>query len=500
MKWNYDKIRNFTSKVGSGATPKGGEASYKTSGIPLIRSQNVHFGGLRMEGLVYLDDQQASKLDNVRVELDDVLLNITGASIGRVCLAPLEMEGARVNQHVCIIRPEPGTVLPGFLELFLGAPEIQDFILETESGATREALTKGKVLEFEVPTPSLEQQAWIVSTTTSQLERVSRAEKSLEAAIPLLERFRQSVLASAFRGDLTAEWREQNPDVEPASELLERLRVERKRLWIEDYARKLADRARASAQKKNKVFTHEDWQTYYDKKLKAGASKYEEPELNEEELEASQQEAYERCAWGISTLEALVDPQRGIPYGIVQTGTHMEGGIPTVRCGDIKGFSISLDELKQVDPEIAQKYERTELLGEEVLIAIRGTVGATAVASPSMAGMNISREVAMIPSLPMLLPKYIMYALASPQCQQAIHRKVKGVAQQGINLGDLKSIVVPIASVAEQAQIVERIEKHLAVLDRLHHSVNSSQADLDRLRASILAQAFSSDVPEADES
>ncbi len=103
--WECSELALLVDKVGSGATPKGGEATYKSTGTPLIRSMNVVFRGFKKEGLAFLDDVQADALKAVEVKANDVLLNITGASIGRVTLAPKSMHGARVNQHVCIIRP-----------------------------------------------------------------------------------------------------------------------------------------------------------------------------------------------------------------------------------------------------------------------------------------------------------------------------------------------------------------------------------------------------------
>src|SRR5690606_1888248 len=103
--WCVTTIAEVSTKVGSGATPRGGKAAYKEAGIPLIRSQNVHFNGFRECGLAFIDKSQADALAAVSVQAGDVLLNITGASIGRVTTAPEFMNGARVNQHVCIIRP-----------------------------------------------------------------------------------------------------------------------------------------------------------------------------------------------------------------------------------------------------------------------------------------------------------------------------------------------------------------------------------------------------------
>src|SRR5258706_16338327 len=98
------KLKDITSKIGSGATPKGGGNNYKAKGISLIRSQNVLDFKFSYDGLAFIDDEQADDLKNVIVKEDDVLLNITGDSVARVCKVPKEILPARVNQHVVIIR------------------------------------------------------------------------------------------------------------------------------------------------------------------------------------------------------------------------------------------------------------------------------------------------------------------------------------------------------------------------------------------------------------
>lgn len=159
--WPTVKLKSVTSKVGSGATPRGGEAVYNQSGIPLIRSMNIHFDGFRRDGLVYLDDKEASLLDAVKVKSNDVLFNITGASIGRVTTAPAEMTGARVNQHVCIIRPTD-ELMPQFLSYYLRSPEQQALIGSNQIGGTRQAVTKGMILNWEIPLPTLAEQKKVV--------------------------------------------------------------------------------------------------------------------------------------------------------------------------------------------------------------------------------------------------------------------------------------------------------------------------------------------------
>lgn len=139
--WPTHRFKELATKIGSGATPRGGRQAYVDSGTPLIRSMNVHFYGFEPEGLAFLSDKQAGELANVAVETNDVLLNITGASIGRVTTAPSGMAGARVNQHVMIIRPKEG-VSPHFLAKFLASPTVQTQINDIQVGATRQALTR----------------------------------------------------------------------------------------------------------------------------------------------------------------------------------------------------------------------------------------------------------------------------------------------------------------------------------------------------------------------
>ena len=195
--WETRKLKELTTKMGSGSTPSGGKESYQETGVPLIRSMNVHFGGFVRHGLAFLNDEQAEKLRNVTVKADDVLLNITGASIGRVATAPKDMEGARVNQHVCILRPT-AEIIPPFLELFLASPVVQNLIDDVQVGATREALTKAMIEQFEIPVPSLAEQRRIVAKVEQLMALVDALETQLAAS-----RATAANLLSALVAELT---------------------------------------------------------------------------------------------------------------------------------------------------------------------------------------------------------------------------------------------------------------------------------------------------------
>lgn len=192
------RLGALTSKIGSGATPKGGDSAYKPEGTPLIRSMNVRDGEFSEKGLVFLDDQQAAKLNNVIVQANDVLLNITGASVARVCLAPPHMESARVNQHVSIIRLSQ-SITSEFLEAFLLMPRTKRKLLTiAEAGATRQAITKAQIEELEVPVPELSRQREFI-------ERLRLARQSTVAMISqstALEAMFASLQHRAFQGEL----------------------------------------------------------------------------------------------------------------------------------------------------------------------------------------------------------------------------------------------------------------------------------------------------------
>lgn len=156
------KLKLITTKIGSGATPRGGNASYETSGITFIRSQNVYDYRFVEKGIVYLNVEQAKKLDNVTLEKNDILFNITGASIARCCMVMDNNLPARVNQHVSIIRPNE-LVLPKYLQLVLVSPVYKNQLLQIGEGSTsRQAITKQQLEDFKIPLPSIDDQQIIV--------------------------------------------------------------------------------------------------------------------------------------------------------------------------------------------------------------------------------------------------------------------------------------------------------------------------------------------------
>ena len=157
MNWPKKLLRDITIKIGSGATPKGGRESYPNAGVSLIRSMNVYDGQFLYKDLAHLTEEQATQLNGVTVEAEDVLVNITGASVARSCVVPKDVLPARVNQHVAIVRCNRELLNPIFTNKMFINNEFKKALLSIgeSGGATRQAITKKQLEELSVVVPPL---------------------------------------------------------------------------------------------------------------------------------------------------------------------------------------------------------------------------------------------------------------------------------------------------------------------------------------------------------
>jgi type I restriction enzyme S subunit len=195
--WPKVPLKYLVSKIGSGKTPKGGAEVYTASGVMLLRSQNVHFEGLRLDDVVHIDETMDEDMASTRVRPNDVLLNITGASIGRCTVVPSVFEAANVNQHVCIIRPKARRLLPAFLNLVLQSPKIQSEIRFGENGSSREGLNFEQVGAFEIPLPPMPEQVTCVELAQASVKRVEWLIGAKQDLLTLLAEKRRALIANA---------------------------------------------------------------------------------------------------------------------------------------------------------------------------------------------------------------------------------------------------------------------------------------------------------------
>lgn len=158
--WTWARLGNLCSKIGAGSTPAGGSKVYVKSGIKFLREQNIHNYGLEMDGLVYITDEINSSMKGSQVKAKDILVNITGASIGRNALVPDDFDVANVNQHVLIVRLIDDR-LRHYIHLCLQSPHIFNQMMDKQMG-DKPGLSATKVANFLIPIPPLAEQQRIV--------------------------------------------------------------------------------------------------------------------------------------------------------------------------------------------------------------------------------------------------------------------------------------------------------------------------------------------------
>ncbi|HHI3922359.1 TPA: restriction endonuclease subunit S [Klebsiella pneumoniae] len=178
--WKEKKLGSLATKVGSGITPLGGEKNYKKSGRPFVRSQNIGWGELLLDDVAFIDEETHNSFIATQINLLDVFLNITGASIGRSAVADSRVVGGNVNQHVCIIRTT-GELNPIFLNQFLISKDGQSQIDKCQAGGNRQGLNFSQIKSLTIPLPTdINEQMKIANVLASVDALVTSQNKKIE--------------------------------------------------------------------------------------------------------------------------------------------------------------------------------------------------------------------------------------------------------------------------------------------------------------------------------
>jgi len=194
-------IEHLTNFIGSGVTPRGGNENYFKEGIPFIRSMNVYPEGLYLENLAFITKEMHDDMSRSKIKDKDVLLNITGASIGRATYIPQGFGEGNVNQHVCILRCNE-KIIPEFLAIYLNSNEAQSYIMGTQVGMTRQGLNYSQIRAMPIPVPEVKEQNEIVRRVESLFAVADRIEASYHTLQEKIDHLPQAILSKAFRGEL----------------------------------------------------------------------------------------------------------------------------------------------------------------------------------------------------------------------------------------------------------------------------------------------------------
>ena len=192
--WEVKRVKDLTFKIGSGVTPNGGAEVYSDSGIPFFRSQNIYNNRLSVDDIVYISEEIDDRMSNSRIRPNDLLLNITGASIGRCFYVSGDFKRGNVNQHVCIIRPNQKAISTKYLHLLFISQYGQILIDICQNGANREGLNFQQIKNFQFPILQLSEQSTIANYLDTKTTAIDRKIELLTAKAEKYKALRRSLI------------------------------------------------------------------------------------------------------------------------------------------------------------------------------------------------------------------------------------------------------------------------------------------------------------------
>ena len=435
--------------------------------LPYLRNINVQWFRIDTDDLLtmfFRDDE----LPRYTVREGDLLI-CEGGEPGRCAIWDGRLSGIMYQKALHRLRPANG-ISSDYIAYHLRHDASRRKLDDYFTGTTIKHFTGRALARYEMRLPPRQEQRRIVAKIESLFERSRRAKQALDAIPPLLDKLRQSILAAAFRGDLTADWRAQNPNVEPADKLLERIRTERRDRWEQTELTKL--RAKGKEPKNDK------WK-----------AKYREPEaLNTSQLPDLP------SGWKYAPLEALSSK---ISDGVHKKPNYVAEGVPFVTVKNLTaGAGISFEKLNYITPEDHEEFKkRTDPENGDILISKDGTLGVVRAVRTDKV-FNVFVSVALVKPLDYGLTDYLEHVLTCPQVQGRISGTGSGL--QHIHLKDLRRFAIPIAPPAEHVAIVKQVDRALKRLSALEQAFKNAASKQGAMDQAILAKAFRGELVEQD--
>jgi type I restriction enzyme, S subunit len=477
--WSWSRIGEVCSKTGSGSTPRGGKEVYKEAGVPFLRSQNIYDEGLRLDGVVYIDLDTHARMGGTRVLPGDLLLNITGGSIGRCCRVPDNFTEANVSQHVAIIR----TALQGiehFLHRLVLSPYFQAFVFDEQTGAGRGGLPKNRMDRIAVALPPLAEQHRIVAKVDQLMalcDRLEAARSEREAtrdkltaaslvrlnapdpetfhddarfaldALPFLttrpdqiNQLRQTILNLAVRGKLVP----QDAKDEPASELLKRIAREISVAKIGNGAPPPFDLPR------NWIWTH-----------------------------LGSLVAHSDAGWSPKTED---HPRSGNEWGVLK--------VSAVSWGEFRSW-----ENKQVLPGTKPRLQ-AEVKQGDFLISRANTaelIARSVIVEEELVKLMMSDKIVRLRLSANCNHRFVWIVNNYADFSRGHYvRHASGVSpsMKNVSRDVIMSLRFPLPPLAEQHRIVAKVDELMALCDRLDASLATSEDIRRRLLDALLAEAL----------
>ena len=443
--WIWTTINNLAFLVTKGSTPTTYGFSYLDDGINFIKVENLSKGLVDKKSISQFISEDAHKFLKRSQLLDkDLLFSIAG-TIGKVSIVRKEDLPANTNQAISLIRCPWQLVDCLYLNYCLQSPDVRSFLLKRPRGVGMNNVSLGDVSDIPVSLPPLPEQHRIVTKIEELFTRLDEGIAELKKVKLQLKRYRQSLLKSAFNGTLTADWRQEHKaELEPASVLLERIKIERKK-----------------------------------------SGKYTElPPSDTTDLP----ELPEGWAW---TTYNQIGQWFGGGTPSKENSLYWENGtIPWVSPKDMKDIKITQTEDKITSLALNNSPVHVVTSGSLLFVVRSGIIRRTLPIALNLVDVTVNQDLkALVPS-PQIFPDYLLYLTLS--LSEAIRKDCSkgGTTVESIEFPLLKNYIIPLPSIKEQKYIVEKIQVCLSVSDEIEIVIEGSIKQAERLRQSILKRAF----------
>lgn len=429
---NGDRGKNYPNKN-----------DYVELGIPFINAGHIQDGKIDFNIMNFISEERFNLLGSGKVKHDDILYCLRG-SLGKTALVR-EIEKGAIASSLVIIRPY-NYLLPDYIYYFLVSPKGLSEISKYDNGSAQPNLSAKSVREYEVPLPPLNEQRRIVAKIEALGAHSRRAREALDAVPGLIEQFRQSVLAAAFRGDLTADWRTQNPDIEPASALLERIKLE-------------------------------------DKEIPEFLNLHELPQ-----------------GWKWVSLGSIGNVSGGLTKNSKRGDLPLE--FPYLRVANVYANRLNLEEIKTI--RVEQKEVQRVLLKEGDLLIVEGNgsidqIGRVALWDGSIDPCLHQNHLIKARFQSPWLSNFVLNWLLSYQGRKYITNVASSSSGlHTLSLSKVASLPVPVAPKLEQEVIIKKINYFLKFIGGIEAILSNSATNLQTLEQSILAKAFRGELVPQD--
>ncbi len=427
--WSWCRLFSLSIKIGAGSTPTGGAVVYTTSGIKFIRSQNVYDDGLLLDDVAYIPEEINQKKSGSIVKSKDILLNITGGSIGRCSLVSDDFDVANVNQHVMIIRLA-NLELRKYIHSVVISPYIQEQIISRQVGSGRGGLSAETLSTFLIPLPPLNEQVSInrkLNECISQVLAIADAKCNISN---LIIATKSKILDLAIRGKLVP----QDPNDEPASVLLERIRSEKE---------ELIKQGKIKRDKKESVIFKGDDNSYYEK---IG----NDVTCIDDEISFDIPDTW---SWTrISTITDITMGSSPKSQDICNDNQYIE-----FHQGKIYFSKKTLMKSNQYTRKTTKLAPK-----QSVLLCVRAPVGELNITDRDIC---IGRGLASIKSLGNINEEFIFYWL-HPYKTYLVNQST-GSTFSAITSDTVRKILIPLPPLMEQKEILDKIQKVFTLFENL---------------------------------